>query len=289
MPRARHIISTCLAAALSLGVAAGAVAQEDAEKKEEGPQYDPYEEFVRANRLVSYGGYSRAVKHYERALRGDPVSYDIAHFNLGEVWRARDKCDEAAFHYQAYLQIGRDEEALELSREGLEQCIKKDWGTLALQIEGAEGVPAIHINGFVFTRGTKLEPIKLPPGSYEIEVEATDYIPASRTLELDREQNLEQAIELERELFFGSVSVEVDQKGATVKLIPKELDKSSSEIDPVVKTSPVQGAVKLPTGKYLLEVTHEDHDRWIRHVYVTRDNESSVRVRMTRSLPPELR
>ena len=56
-------------------------------KKEEPPTWNAFDEFSRANKLVQYGGYSRALKHYKRALAVAPQTYPIAHFNLGHIER----------------------------------------------------------------------------------------------------------------------------------------------------------------------------------------------------------
>lgn len=275
-----------LALAALLAMPPGIALAEDGE--EEKPRVNAYEEFAKANRFVSYGGYTRAIPHYERALKADPVNYDIIHFNLGEVWRAKDKCGKAAFHYQAYLQVGRDPEALELSKKWLAKCKEEDWPTLTLDASATPGA-TFEVDGFVFSNESKVGPLVMPPGSYEVSVSANDYIPTTREVKLKRGGEVTEEIELEKKLFFGTTTITVNREGATLKLIPKKLDKPSHSVETIVKTSPHEEAIKLPTGKYLLEVTLEDHDRWIRHIYITRDNDSPVRVRLSKSLPDELR
>ena len=262
---------------------------EDAQKEErpsEAPKVDAYEEFVQANKYVSYGGYTRAIPHYENVLKSEPIAYNIAHYNLGEIYRTKRNCTKANFHYLAYLATGSDQEALEISRQGLKECDTSTWPQLTVTTSNQEAT--IMIDGYIFSRDGKLGPIRLGPGSYEVSVEAPEHIPQSRNVTLKSDKQLNESFDLKKRTFYGTTRVSVDRPGATIRLIPKELDKPELSSGEITATSPAKEAIKLPTGKYLLEVTLDGYDRWIRHVYITRDQSSDVNVSLTRALPPEL-
>ncbi len=265
-----------------LGLAPGVTAQDKKKSK-----YDAYEEFVRANKYVSYGSYKRAIPHYQRALEAEPQTYNIAHYNLGEIYRAQKNCIKSVFHYRAYLGTGTDPEALELSEKSIKECDTSTWPTLTVSTNTPDA--SVRINGFTFAQTGGLDAIKLGPGDYEIEVEAPEYIPQSRDVSLESNKPSVQDFKLEKQTFYGTTMVMVDQPGASMKLIPKKLDKPELSQGETVLTAPMKEAEKLPTGKYLLEITLEGYDRWIRHIYIARDQNVDVNVTLTKSIPVELR
>ncbi len=301
-------------------------AAEEAKKEEEKPKlpWEAYEEFARANKYVAYGGLSRAVKHYKRALAVDPENYAIAHFNLGEIYLAKENCADAIVHYQIYVSQGRDEEAIGFAKEGVAKCKKLNptWAKLSLRTErkypkeGADELMAeISVRGYVLSREGKLEGFVLPPKlpsdkedfekerreregfsgqadaektSYEISVTATDFMSNTFELTAPAGEAIERSVTLERMTFYGTLAISVDVEGSSVKLTPKTMDKPTETPAPFTGTSPLTKELKLPTGKYLLEVNREGYDRWIRHVYVTKENAASVTVSLVKSLPPEI-
>ena len=256
-------------------------------QEKEKPQYDAYEEFAKANKYVNYGSYSRAIPHYERTLAADPITYNIVHYNLGELYRAKKNCVKAVFHYTAYLGVGNDEEALQLSKKSISECDTSSWPSLTVKAtpEGA----TVKINGYIFAQGKELGTIKLGPGDYNVEVEAPEYIAQMRSVSLKSKEEKQEEFSLEKQTFFGTVTVKVDPPGATVKLIPKKLDKPELSQGDQSMSSPVKEPVKLSTGKYLLEVNKDGFDRWIRHVYITRDQNIDVEVSLTKAIPVELK
>jgi len=281
---------TRLTAALILSLFAMpsvALGGDDGEKAPK--KYNAYEEFSRANRLVSYGGYSRAIPHYKRALVADPANYSIAHYNLGEVYRAKGSCASAAFHYQAYINVGNDPESVELSRSGVRECAGRDWGRLKVSVADSESA-SISIDGFEVSYTGKLGEFMLAPGKYKVVVSRRDHITQERVIEIKPDQGVsEESFTLEKMTFFGKVGVSVNVDNATVKIIPKQLDKKSEQVESISATSPHKTIHEFPTGKYLVEVNLDGYDRWVRHVYVTRGSEQIVEVRLTESLPDWLR
>lgn len=251
------------------------------------PKYDAYEEFARANKYVSYGSYKRAIPHYEHALEVEPQTYNIAHYNLGEIYRAKKNCIKAVFHYRAYLGTGNDDEALDLSRKSIKECDTSSWPTLTVTTNTPEA--RIIINGFTFSQNGGLEGVKFGPGEYELTIEAPEYITQLRDLKLESGKSSTEDFKLEKQTFFGTTKVMVNVPGAKLKLIPKNLDKPEMSQGEMTLDTPLKDPVKLPTGKYLLEVTLDGYDRWIRHIYIARDQNVDVNVTLTKSLPMELR
>lgn len=337
----KHIITSrglFLCLFIALAAPASVIAQDgdrkgakgDKEKKEEKKEekkklpWQAYDEFARGNKLVAYGGYSRAVKHYKRALAVDPDNYTIAHFNLGEIYMAQENCADAIVHYQIYALEGRDAEAVGFAKEGITKCKKLNptWATLSMSTERKypkkgedELMATIAVRGYVLSQEGKLEGFVLPPKlpsdkedfekerrargghaaqaeaektSYDVEVTATDFMPESLSLTAPAGEAITRSVTLEKLTFYGKLAISVDVEGASIKLTPKAVDKPTETPDPFSGTSPLSSELELPTGKYLLEVNSEGYDRWIRHVYITKDNSASVTVSLVKSLPPEI-
>lgn len=296
-------------------------------KKEEPPTWNAFDEFSRANKLVQYGGYSRALKHYKRALAVAPQTYPIAHFNLGELYKARNNCADAVLHYQIYERVGRDQEAVKFAGEGLRECLAKhpDWAKFSLSVKsryakkGDDPLDAqLTLHGYTFPLGQSASfedfvlPEHLPSDSEDFEiarrkstgrpatkdrsrteyvglVHVTDFVPYGFTLVALKGSPINKVIELEKQTFFGSAKVEVDREGARVTITPLQIDKPDQKVEPISVTSPMQEMVKLPTGKYRLLVEMEGFEPWVRNVYVTRDGSAVVSVSLSRALPPEIR
>ncbi len=285
MMRWTKTIPAQLALSLSLlcGWAAAASAQDKAPPQE---RINAYEELARANKLAGAGALSRSIPHYERALRGDPTNYSVAHYNLAEVQRARGKCEVAGFHYQAYVAIGTDSETVEAARKGAAACGMSSWPALSVsaQPKGAR----VHINGFLFSDGAPLEALALPAGDYKLEVTLTDHEPQTRALTLRAGQQERVSVTLKKMSFFGTASFEVSEPGATITLTPRQLDSDAASVEAMTLTSPVTEKLRLPTGAYFVEVTREGYERWIRNVQISRDSDTQVQVRLSRALPAEI-
>lgn len=286
--RVRLASLVCLCVALGVGMSA-AVAQdkagEQAPKEQPAKEFNAYREMARANKLANAGGYTRAVALYEQVVRFDPDGYAVAHFNMGEIYKIRNKFPQAAFHYAAYLTTGRDEETLKYARAGLKQCMSPTSGTLSVGIAQASG--EVWINGFLFARTSELAPMQLPAGKYTVTAKAQDHGDQTREVEIKDGGAERLDFTLEQFTFYGQLKVEVDRADATITITPKALDKVDETAQRIEATSPMQ-PVKLATGKYFIEIKREGFNPWIRNVQVTREGTTLVDVKLTRSLPPEI-
>jgi tetratricopeptide (TPR) repeat protein len=259
---------------------------EQAPKAQPAKEFNAYREMARANKLANAGGYTRAVALYEQVVRFDPDGYAVAHFNMGEIYKIRNKFPLAAFHYQAYLSTGRDEDTLKQARAGLRQCLLPSAGTLSVGIAQAAG--EIWINGFLFARSNELAPIQLPAGKYTVTAKAQDHGDQTREVEIKDGSAQRLDFTLEQFTFYGQLKVDVDHADATITISPRALDKADETAQQVEVRSPMQ-PVTLATGKYFIEIKREGFNPWIRNVQVTRDGTTLVEAKLTRALPPEIR
>lgn len=287
--------------ALPMG-AAVAKTNAKTEKAEKKPEIDAYSELQKGNKYASWnnkGGFKRAVKHYRRVLQADPVSFPYAYLNLGEVNKALGRCPDAVLAFQGYLAVGDpgDEASAKQARRGVRECSAADWTSLAVSARPVEGLE-ILVDDHMLARGGDLSSIVIAPGSYELVVRATDHVPVTETIQVTRGADgagLERTYELERQTFFGKVSVSVlhegkPLEGVTVTLEPKELDKADPGAANVSLPANAEGdGAELATGKYFLAVELDGYRRWIRNIYVTRGSEQTVEVNLVRALPDTLR
>jgi hypothetical protein len=282
--------------ALAVGfVAAPVLAQDDGEGEgaEKEEKIDPYAELQRANKLASYNAWTRSIPHYKKVIEAAPRQFPIAHFNLAEVYRVKEECKPAVLYFEAYLRVGNDQGAIRDAKKAIKTC-KRGKKTAKLDVKATPAdVTTIKIGGAIFAEDGTLEGLELLPGEYEIELSAADHIPSSKTVELDEGEERTVSVELIHKTYFGTMKVNVDKDGATVTVEPLELDAPDSPETPddidFELDSPMEKARKLPTGKYSVLVEKKDYDRWIRYVRVERDQETTVNVELTRSLPEEIR
>lgn len=246
-----------------------------------------YEELTQANKYAGAGAYSRAIPYYERALEGDPINYVVAHFNLAEVYRAKRQCKKAGFHYQAYLSLGKDAETRKLAQQGSKQCGSDSWPKLNVKVRPEGSGAELRVNGFVFAQGSNIVDLALPAGDYKVEATLNDHHPASVDVPLGKDAE-PVTLTLKKMTFYGSMTITVDQPGAAVSITAKQLDHPEMQAEDQALLSPIKDSIKLPTGKYFIEVKKDGFDRWIRNVQVGRDADSSVQIRLTKSLPAEI-
>ena len=271
---------------LMVALGGGALAQDTGR----APEVNPFQEFSQGERLANLGGYTKAIPFFERALMASPVQYAVVHYNLGEIYRAKGNCPVALMHYQIFLRKEAQEEvALKRARSAMRQCGPTLADMPSLAVEVAQPEALVRLDRWQLPASATKTPLKLPAGTYTVTVELAGHIPQTRTITLGREAARVEAFDLERQTLFGSLKVSVDVPKATINLVPKTLDKPGSEVSMPEPQVLKAGGAKLPTGKYFLEVTAPGYTRWIRNVYITRENETKVDVLLLKALPPELR
>ena len=262
------------------------------EEKKEEEKIDAHAELSRANQLAGRGALTRSIPHYEKVLRHAHDRYTSAHFNLGEVLRAKEEYARALIHYQAYINTGDDPATKEDAERAIDKVKASIWkkrlARLSVEVKPTNQ-STIEINGFVVAENSGLDEMLLLNGEYTVRADAKDHHPDEKTVKLDHEGSASLSFDLTKKIFFGTVKVSVDQEGATVKFHPEELDNPRGPDEPVVKEAPIEEPVELETGKWLVEVTKPDFHRWVRYVQIQRDKESEVRVQLSKKLPEEIR
>ena len=291
--RNRHSIESWLAivAVVLCSFATSAHAQDDKDKSgDDGePKINASKEFARANRLASAGAITRSIPHYEKVLRAAPDKYPLAYFNLAEVYRFKEECAKSLLLYQAFMAMDRDVQNQSEAKAGIAKCTQgKKTGTLTVTAS-PQDIVRLQVDGYVVSRNGKLDEFELLPGDYTVRASAKEHTPKTEQVTIEEGKAAKAEFELVEKLFHGTVEVIVDQKGATIALTPKELDSPRAPDKKVTLTSPMKEPHKLPTGKYFLEVTKDDYNRWIRNIYVKRDEKTVVDVRMSEALPEAIR
>ncbi|MFB6351298.1 MAG: hypothetical protein ABEN55_08045, partial [Bradymonadaceae bacterium] len=260
------------------------------EKKED--DFNARAALNRANRLAGRGALSRSVPVYEKILEHAHEKHTSAHFNLAEVLRAKKEYARALIHYQAYLNLGDDAGTRSDAEAGIEKLKASVWdkkfATLSVNIEPTKQ-STIAIDGFVVAENGPIDEMEVLAGEYTIRADAKDYHPDEKTVSIDNQGSASVSFDLEKKTFFGKATVSVDEKGATVKFHPKDLDAPDGPEEPVVKKSPLEKPVELETGKWLVEVTKPGFHRWVRYIKIKRDKEKVVNVELSEKLPEEIR
>lgn len=250
---------------------------------------NPFQELMRANQLVRFGGYTRSLPHYERAIKAAPERFPIAYINYGEVLKHRGDCDKAVMIYNAYLALGNEADLVEEAREGIKECAEgKNWPKITINTS-AENPIKVFINGYIASRSGSIHDMVLAPGTYTVELSATDHI--SRTERLVVEEGEDQTLDwpLQMMTFYGTVLIQVDQPDATLKLVPTQYKDKGDDSKVIEVALPMEKPLELETGRYFVEATKPEYYRWIRNIEVLRDNQTDLSIKMTRQLPEEIR
>ncbi|MBA2662833.1 MAG: PEGA domain-containing protein [Bradymonadaceae bacterium] len=250
---------------------------------------DPYREFVQGNRLASAGALTRAIPHYENVIRIAGERYPLAHFNLAEVFKQKRECARATVLYRAYIAQGNEQDVINEAHLGIRECkAQAVWPTLSVRALPADGA-IIRIDGYIVSRAKDLEKVEFAPGQYLLEVSSPDYRSHSQTITLVAGEPLEIEASLSMETFYGSLQLRVEPQQATIRIVVRELDAPHGPTDPISMIAPIAEPLSLVTGKYFIEITHPNHQRWIRNIQISRDSKLEISASLQRELPAEIR
>lgn len=264
-------------------------ADSDAEAEPQEPSINASWEFARANQLATAGGFTRAIPHYENALKAAPERFTQAYYNLAEMHRLKKQCDKSVLLYSVYLHRESDEDNLEDARKARAECLQgKDTGTLSIKLEPT-GLTELRINGYLVDTDSGAQQLKLLPGEYSLQASAPEYITQETTITVEADKEVERVLALEKMLFHGTLKLNISQENAAIKIQPKTLDSKRADARPHEFNSPMEDPLKLGTGTYFIEVTSPGHKRWIRNVNITRDNLSEIDIQLTPQLPEAIR
>ena len=130
------------------------------------------------------GGYTRAIPYFEQALSVAPQQYAAAHYNLGEVYRAKGKCPQALMHYALYQRSEAPQpQTLKLTESAIAQCNTPSSRLAHLSLEATQNA-YVSWGPWQVPASWLKDPLPLPPGNYDLVVTAPDYIPQSRSVSL---------------------------------------------------------------------------------------------------------
>jgi len=246
----------------------------------------------RANRLMRYGGMSRAMKHYQVLLEHEPLSYVGVHFIMGQLHEWKGEPREAGILYQSYLALGQDKDALDQARAGLRRVRNREWSQLSVNV-GSDTPGVVKLNGYIVAKDDHLEGLWLPRGTYTVAVELEDHHEEVFEAKMTGEP-LSLAAAPKKKTFFGGLLVQARFRdrpvdGATVVVRQEKFDGETPLEQEIRVSTPMSEPLPLPTGVYFIEVTDDDHQRWVRRLYVSRHEEVVVDARLTPALPKEIR
>jgi len=261
---------------------------DDAPVEPAKPTIDAAYEFDRANRLASAGGLTRAIPHYKKVLEAAPERYVQAYYNLAEVYRHKGECRDAVLLYGLYMNMETDEANRADAKKNRATClVGKTTGELS--VAAAPDYATLDIDGYRASAGEAFEKLLLISGEYRVEARAQDHLSQTVKLEVADGASVERKVSLEKQLFHGTLKVVVNKPHATVKIEPRELDSKKGSSEVISMKSPFIMPLKLATGKYFVEVTLKGNKRWIRNIYIQRDEESEVNVTLRPAVPEAIR
>lgn len=265
-----------------------AAAADEPAQKPAAPTINAQWEFQRANRLASAGALTRSIPHYKKVLEAAPERYIQAHFNLAEVYRLKGECAQAVLLFGLYLNLEADPANRADAKAGRDACLQGSAaGELSLAV--TPDYATLMIDGYQASTEGQIEKLRLLNGTYTVEIRAEEHIPQTLKLEVSDSKPVDQKIDLEKKLFFGSLQIAVNKPDATIRVEPKKLDSHKAADKVLTLTSPVDGPMKLATGKYFIEITQKDSKRWIRNVDIRRDELTQVEVFLRPEVPEAIR
>ncbi len=247
--------------------------QAQAQPADDGPQaeedlpQDPLALIEEANEAARKRRYKDAVPKYKDALQLAPDAYPSVYYNLAEIRRFQEKCDEAILLYERYLALSPNAADRKAIEKSIKECAQKVGATapLAVKVTGPPDA-LIILNGIPVATGLAYT-ANVPPGRWEVAVTAPDWEPHRAAVNLPAEGGTFNA-DLKERTFFGELAVVVNVDGADVYV----------DSNPV-GASPVKG-VKLNAGKHFLEVKKPGYHPWVRNVVIPRDDIHSVSVNL---------
>lgn len=229
----------------------------------------------RVDRLTRFGfglakrnKYPEAVKAFLEALSLSTYPDGSLFYNLGKLQdEGLKQCGAALIFYQGYLaNFPAGEMATEVQTR-LTRCRAAVVSTLGRVTITAkyEGVP-LRVDGVPLGTAPVMG-LELPAGQYTVTTEADDFLPTTDAILVDVGLEARVDLRLERRMFKGLLTVEVDPPDASI-FIDERL---------VAEKSPFT-MKEAPTRIYLVRVDKPGWDRWVRYVTVERDTEAKVEV-----------
>jgi hypothetical protein len=216
--------------------------------------------FQRANALYNDGRYTDALHVYQAAYDLVP-SPDIL-FNIALTKEKTFDYEGCAVDLKKFLQGASDPARKEQATGRLAHCLEQT--RVSVRISSLPPSSAIYLvaNGERTPRGRTPATLALPPGSYEISVEAPGYVAQSQKITAEAGVHPDIDFSLEK---LSSLNIEADVSGAEVLI-----DGKREGVTPLKR--------ELPAGMYKVEVASDGHRTVERQVRVNAGDQISLMV-----------
>ena len=141
----------------------------------EAQDVDAREEFLRGQTAYQQGDFQRAIEAWQRAYEADPrplLLYNLAraHERLGHVREALDALD-------LYLDRASPNDEHQSNARALSASLRERLAATAFVVVGAPDGATILVDGEPHSRTPRVDPIRVDPGSHQIELRHDDYAP----------------------------------------------------------------------------------------------------------------
>jgi tetratricopeptide (TPR) repeat protein len=211
----------------------------------------------------------KAIPLYKEVLVARPFEYPSIYYNLAEITRVLENCNEAVLLYQRYLDLSPDAGDRGEVAKKIAGCNKKrtNTGKITIAVKGP-GDPLVVLAGIPVSTKPNAT-VLLDAGKYVLKVTADDHIGQRAEIEVLAGDERTLDVELVQQTFFGEVKITVNVEGA-------EIFASGESIG----TAPFAENVKVKAGKHFVEIKKDGYHRWIRNIVIGRDEEYVLDVTM---------
>jgi len=216
--------------------------------------------FQRANALYNDGRYTDALHVYQAAYDLVP-SPDIL-FNIALTREKTFDYEGCAVDLKKFLKESSDPARKEQATGRLTHCLEQ--ARVSVRVSSLPPSSAIYLvaNGERTPRGRTPATLALPPGSYEIAIEAPGYVTQSQKITVEAGVHPDIDFSLEK---LSSLNIEADVSGAEVRI-----DGKREGVTPLKR--------ELPAGLYKVEVASDGHRTVERQVRVNAGDQISLMV-----------
>lgn len=262
--RSFHALAVAIAIAFTWPSAAFA---EDAPKEEAGVDIDGL--LDEADAHARKRRWRKAIPLYKQVLVARPLEYPSIYYNLAEISRVLENCNESVLLYERYLELSPDAGDRGEVTKKIAGCNKKrtKTGKVTIAVTGPQD-PTVVIAGIPVLTGPR-KTLELDAGKYELRVIADDFVPQRAEFEVLAGDDRTLEVSLKEQTFFGEMKVSVNVDGAEIFASGESLGKT-----------PMAENVKVKAGKHFVEIKKDGYHRWIRNIIIGRDEEYVLDVTM---------
>ena len=151
---------------------------------------DAREEFLRGQTAYQQGDFQRAVDAWRRAYEADPRPLLL--YNLARAYERLGQINEALEALDEYLDRASPDDEHQSNARALSASLRERLAATAFVVVGAPDGTTIVVDGTAHSRTPRVDPIRVEPGSHQIELRHDDYesfqaavvVPAGQTVEV---------------------------------------------------------------------------------------------------------